>query len=63
MVDIYTKAVLTVIAIALAVIALQNASPTVMAQAGCGIAVPCYVQVVQNGPLWVSGDFPVSPRR
>jgi hypothetical protein len=64
MVDRYTKAVLTVIAVALSAIAFKSAFPPADAQSSCGSpAVPCYVQVIQNGPLLVTTDFAVSPRR
>jgi hypothetical protein len=64
MVDRYTKAVLTLIAAALAAIALEAALPRAVAQFACGVpAQPCYVLVVQNAPLWVTTDFGVSPRR
>ena len=60
--DRYTKIVLTVIAAALAILALENALPRAVAQSSCGAAgQPCLVQVVQNGPLWVTTDFAVTP--
>jgi hypothetical protein len=64
MVDRYTKAVLTVIAVALSAIAFKSTFPTAVAQSSCGsAAVPCFVQIVQNAPLLVTTDFSVSPRR
>ena len=39
--DLYTKAVLTVIAIALSAIALQNALPSAIAQSGIQKVVVC----------------------
>ena len=58
-VDRYTKSVLTVIAVALAVIAIQNLIPTARAQAGrCGDAAstPCYVTTQQGTPFYVQAD-------
>ena len=45
MVDLYTKAVLTVIAVALSVVAIRSAVPSALALGdGCGgISDPCYV--------------------
>ena len=46
MVDVYTKAVLTVIAVALSVIAIRFAVPSALALGdGCGerLSDPCYV--------------------
>ncbi len=71
MIDSYTKAVLTVIALALAAIALENVQREAAAQGGCGsAALPCMVQfpgnvpvVVSNQPLWVTVDNTISPRR
>jgi hypothetical protein len=57
--DRYTKSVLTVIAVALAVIALQNLIPTARAQVDrCGDATsnPCYVAASQSSPLYVQAD-------
>jgi hypothetical protein len=58
MVDAYTKLVLTVIAVALSVIAFRISIPTATAQfgelSGCGrlITSPCYVQ--EASPLKVT---------
>jgi hypothetical protein len=63
MLDGYTKAVLTIIAAALSVIALQAGLPKAVAQSSCGSSsFPCFV-VVQNAPLWVTTDFSIAPRR
>ena len=45
MVDLYTKAVLTVIAVALSVIAIRFAVPSASAGLECGVSInmPCYV--------------------
>lgn len=62
--DRYTKIVLTVIAVALVTIAVQNLLPTAQAQApACGSApqVPCWVANSAKDPLFVSAPrgFPV----
>ena len=48
MVDVYTKAVLTVIAVALSVVAIRSAVPSALAIGdGCGrISDPCYITTV-----------------
>ena len=54
--DRYTKAVLTVIAVALSVIAIQGAAPSATAQMdGCGQApsVACYVTNSPKDPIYV----------
>jgi hypothetical protein len=53
MVDVYTKAVLTVIAVALSAIAIRSAVPSALALGeGCGNSISdyCYVYVT-NSPL------------
>jgi hypothetical protein len=55
--DRYTKIVLTVVAVALVTIAVQNLLPTAQAQApACGSApqVPCWVANSPKEPLFVS---------
>jgi len=65
MVDRYTKAVLSVIAISLAVIAGQNVLKPAVAQAsGCGETpiIPCWVQSSKPFvviPATPDGNFPV----
>jgi hypothetical protein len=57
--DQYTKCVLTVIAVALAVIAVQNLIPTAFAQVDrCGDAAsnPCYVAGSLGSPIYVQAD-------
>ena len=50
MVDLYTKAVLTVIAVALSAIAIRSAVPSALAVGdGCGSVLdPCYVRQEQK---------------
>ena len=57
MVDLYTKAVLTVIAVALSVVAIRSAVPTALAVGdGCGSSGdPCYV--TQDGTIFVSNQM------
>jgi hypothetical protein len=57
--DLYTKAVLTVIALALSAIALQHAIPSAFAQSAtiqrvmiCGYAQGC-ANISKDGALWV----------
>jgi hypothetical protein len=71
--DRYTKIVLTVIAIALVTIAVQNLLPMAQAQApACGSApqVPCWIANSQKEPLFASAprnfpayvsNFPLQP--
>ena len=57
MIDRYTKTVLTVIAVSLAAIALQNLVQIARAQnAACGTApsVACWVQSAPRNPLWIA---------
>jgi hypothetical protein len=57
--DQYTKCVLTAIAVALAVIAVQNLIPTALAQADkCGDTAsnPCYIAGSQGSPIYVQAD-------
>jgi len=58
--DLYTKAVLTVIAIALSAIALQNALPSAIAQSGIQKVVVCESQY--NCASVDGGGLRVSPR-
>jgi len=54
--DRYTKAILTVIAIALSIIAFQEAIPEAIAIGGsCGsIIEPCFVTTQPDDPLYVT---------
>lgn len=54
--DWYTKAILTVIAAALVVLGIQNATPNATAQQSgltCTVTVPCYVTNTGINPLHV----------
>ena len=54
--DRYTKAVLTVIAAALAILVGQNATHDATAQQptlACTVSLPCYVTNTVSGPLYV----------
>jgi hypothetical protein len=57
MVDVYTKAVLTVIAVALSAIAIRSAVPSALAVGdGCGRSSgdACYVTTSTRDPLYVT---------
>ncbi len=55
MIDLYTKTVLTIIAIALVSIALQNTTqPAVARLQNCGTMLdPCHVTNTKSDALWV----------
>jgi len=60
MVDRYTKIVLTVIAISLVALVIQNLSPAARAQisAGCGTSSgkPCWITSAPSEPVYVQSD-------
>lgn len=56
-IDLYTKSVLTVIAIALTSIAIQNYTVPAQAFSDCGLALPCAVTVVNTVDIDGSVDI------
>lgn len=75
MIDIYSRAVLTIIAIALVALVAQNFNREATAQLGstCQKMFPCYVEIIDRGagvsvyvknePLWTTNEAPQTMRR